>query len=88
MIFITVHLFFRDVPVKPGSYVAFLPCRMQFEQKVMKQIVSLSIVSIAFDTAEMRCMNRDFTLRMQTDFGLLLHAAKKMRRGETNLIES
>ena len=32
---------------------------MQFKQKIMKQIISLSIVSIAFDTAEMRRMNRD-----------------------------
>ena len=31
---------------------------MQFKQKIMKQIISLSIVSIAFDTAEMRRMNR------------------------------
>ena len=39
--------------VRPGSYVAFMPCRMQFKQKIMKQIISLSIVSIAFDMAEM-----------------------------------
>ena len=44
--------------IRPGSYVAFLPCRMQFKPKIMKQIISLSIVSIAFDTAEMRRMNR------------------------------
>ena len=31
---------------------------MQLKQKIMKQIISLSIVSIAFDTAEMRRMNR------------------------------
>ena len=31
---------------------------MQFKQKIMRQIISLSIVSIAFDTAEMRRMNR------------------------------
>ena len=43
---------------RPGSYVAFLPCRMQSKQKIMRQIISLSIVSIAFDTAEMRRMNR------------------------------
>ena len=47
--------------VKPGSYVAFLPCRMQFKQKIMKQIISLSIVSITFDTAEMGRMNRSNT---------------------------
>ena len=47
-----------DWLLRPGSYVAFLPCRMQFKQKIMKQIISLSIVSIAFDTAEMRRMNR------------------------------
>ena len=41
-----------NVHFRPGSYVAFLPCRMQFKQKIMKQIVSLSIVLIAFDTAE------------------------------------
>ena len=45
--------------IRPGSYIAFLPCRMQFKQKIMKQIISLSLVSIAFDTAEMRRMNRD-----------------------------
>ena len=45
---------------RPGSYVVFLPCRMQFKQKVMKQIISLSIVSNAFDTAEMRRMNRAY----------------------------
>ena len=28
------------------------------KQKIMKKIISLSIVSIAFDTAEMRRMNR------------------------------
>ena len=44
--------------LRPGSYVAFLPCRMQLKQKIMKQIISLSIVSIVFDTAEMRRMNR------------------------------
>ena len=44
--------------LRPGSYVAFLPCRMQFKQKIMRQIISLSIASIAFDTAEMRRMNR------------------------------
>ena len=31
---------------------------MQFKQKIMKQIISLSIASIAFDTAEMRRMNQ------------------------------
>ena len=46
------------VSVRPGSYIAFLPCRIQFEQNIMKQIISLSIVLIAFDTAEMRRMNR------------------------------
>ena len=44
--------------IRPRSYVAFLPCQMQFKQKIMKQIISLFIVSIAFDTAEMRRMNR------------------------------
>ena len=44
--------------IRPGSHVAFLPCRMQFKQKIMKQIISSSIVSIAFDMAEMRRMNR------------------------------
>ena len=44
--------------LRPGSYAAFLPCRMRFKEKIMKQIISLSIVSIAFDTAEMRRMNR------------------------------
>ena len=29
-----------------------------FKQKIMKQIISLSIVPIAFDKAEMRRMNR------------------------------
>ena len=38
--------------------VRFLPCQMQFKQKITKQIISLSIVSIAFDTVEMRRMNR------------------------------
>ena len=47
-----------DNPLGPGSYVAFLPCRMQFKQKIMRQIISLSIVSNGFDTAEMRRMNR------------------------------
>ena len=41
-----------------GSYVACLLYRMQFKQKIKKQIISLSIVSIVFDTAEMRRMNR------------------------------
>ena len=49
--------------LRPGSYVAFLPCRMQFKQKIMRQIISLSIVSIAFDTAEMRRMNRALNFR-------------------------
>ena len=48
--------------IRPGSYIAFLPCRMQFKQKIMKQIISLSVVSIAFDTAEMRRMNRAYEL--------------------------
>ena len=39
--------------VRPGSYVAFLPRRMQFKQKIMKQIISLSAVSFAFVAAEM-----------------------------------
>ena len=47
----------KDLEVRPGSYIAFLPCRMQFKQKIMKQIISLSMVSIAFDMAEMRHMN-------------------------------
>ena len=44
--------------LRPGSYLAFQPCRMQFKQKIMKQIISLSIVSIVFDAAEMRLMNQ------------------------------
>ena len=51
-------LFVRFMLLRPGSYVAFLPCRMQFKQQLMKQIISLSIVSIAFDATEMRRMNR------------------------------
>ena len=43
---------------RPDSYTAFLPCGMQFKQKIMKQIISLSIVSTAFDMAEMRSMNQ------------------------------
>ena len=46
-----------NMQFRPGSYVAFLPCRMQFKQKIMKQIILLSIVSIALDTAEIRHMN-------------------------------
>ena len=53
--------------VRPRSYVAFLPCRMQFKQLIMKQIISLSIVSIAFDTAEMRRMNRAFKSAWRTN---------------------
>ena len=44
--------------LRPDLYIAFLPCRMQVKQKIMKQIISLSIVSVAFDTTEMRRMNR------------------------------
>ena len=51
--------------LRPGSYVAFLLCRMQFKQKIMKQIISLSIVSIALDTAEMRRMNRGLVAQKQ-----------------------
>ena len=40
--------------LKPGSYLAFVLCWMQFKQKIMKQIFSMSVVSIA----EMRRMNR------------------------------
>ena len=44
---------------RPGSYSRISArCRMQFKQKIMKQIISLSIVSIAFDTAEMQRMNQ------------------------------
>ena len=35
---------------------------MQFKQKIIKQIISLSIVSIAFDTVEMRRKNRALDL--------------------------
>ena len=44
--------------IRPGSYIAFLPCGMQFKQKIMKQIVSLFIVLIPFGIAEMRHMSR------------------------------
>lgn len=30
--------------LRPGSYVAFMPCRMQFKLKIMRQMISLSIV--------------------------------------------
>ena len=33
---------------------------MQFKQKIIKQIISLSIVSIAFDTVEMRRKNLSY----------------------------
>ena len=52
--------------IRPGSHVAFLPCRMQFKQKIMKQIISSSIVSIAFETAEMRRMNRALLFQNKT----------------------
>ena len=53
-----VMLVYLQGKLRPGSYLALLPCRMQFKQKIMKQIISLSIVLIAFDTAAMRRMNR------------------------------
>ena len=40
--------------LEPSSYVTLVPCWMQFKQKIMKQIFSISIVSIA----EMRLKNR------------------------------
>ena len=30
--------------LRPGSYVTILPCRMQFKLKIMRQMISLSIV--------------------------------------------
>ena len=47
-----------NMQFRPGSYVAFLLCRMQFKQKIMKQIILLPIVSIALNTAEIRHMNK------------------------------
>ena len=41
----------------------------------MKQIISLSIVSIAFDTAEMRRMNRALTM-----FYILIGSNNKKRK--------
>ena len=48
------------------AYIAFLPCGMQFKQKIIKQISSLSFVSIAFDMAEMRRMNRALVVFLNT----------------------
>ena len=44
--------------LRPGSYVAFLPCRMQLRQKIMRWFALLSFVWITFHTAEMRRMRR------------------------------
>ena len=37
------RIYILIIRVRPGSYVAFLPYRMQFKQNIMKQIISLSI---------------------------------------------
>ena len=58
---------------RPGSYVAFLPRRMQFKQKIMKQIISLSIVSNAFDSAEMRRMKRALAFIARAESNLCQH---------------
>ena len=54
LLFVSMFNIFHSYPLRPGSYVSFLLCQMQFKQKMMGQIISLSVVSIAFDTAEMR----------------------------------
>ena len=68
------------IALRPGSYVAFLPCRMQFKQKIMRQIISLSIVSIAFDTAEMRRINRALELSLN-------HEQQEPKLGTTPVLQ-
>ena len=51
------HPYSREL-IRPGSYLGFLPCRMQLRQQIMRWFGSLSFVWIALDTVEMRGMNR------------------------------
>ena len=87
--FLLLYTFsFAMFPFRPGSYVAFLACRIQFKQKIMKQIISLSIVSTAFDMAEMRRMNRALPYKCRRISVFCFTSPKKCGGVKQILIES
>ena len=64
---------------------------MQFKQKIIKQIISLSIVLNAFDTAEMRRMNRALFIkhpneRNESIYKTYRNKFKKIKKAAKNII--